>query len=274
MHKSFLMAEVKATKAEDPTGEFEAILSAGTLDRDGEIIDPGAFATKGLPDTIPVHAFHDFTDPVGVAKPYYEGDVLKVKGYFASTARAQEIRTLVTEGVIGSMSVGFMGASRETKDGVDHITEAEILEGSFVSVPSNREAAVLVAKQYEAKIGARNSASDVARIQGAHDLFVELGAKCVEADDDKTYGPGGIVIPRSVVVNGGTNSADIVAAINKGWMTPDEVRKAEGLPPAPDTKSPDTDPEPPPPAAAPADVTVDRLRLATAEAEAALALLT
>lgn len=178
MNKSFMFAEVKATKPEDPTGEFEAILSAPTLDRDGEIIEKGAF--EPLPKSIPVHAFHDFHDPVGVAQPFYDGDMLKVRGYFASTARAQEIRTLVTEGVIGSMSVGFMGADRKEKDGVPTISKAEILEGSFVSIPSNRDAAVLVAKQWEEKLGARNSASDASRIQNAHDLFVELGAKCAE----------------------------------------------------------------------------------------------
>lgn len=178
MNKSFLFAEVKATKAEDPTGEFEAILSAPTLDRDGEVIEKGAF--EPLPESIPVHAFHDFHDPVGVGRPFYEGDVLKLRGYFASTPRAQEIRTLVTEGVIGAMSVGFMGADRKDVEGVPTISKAEILEGSFVSIPSNREAAVLVAKQYEEKVGARNSASDASRIQSAHDLFVELGAKCGE----------------------------------------------------------------------------------------------
>lgn len=183
MNKSFLFAEVKATKPDDPTGEFEAILSAPTLDRDGEVIEKGAF--EPLPQSIPVHAFHDFHDPVGVGQPFYEGDVLKLRGYFASTARAQEIRTLVTEGVIGSMSVGFMDAEREEKDGVPHISRAEILEGSFVSIPSNREAAILVAKQYEEKVGARNSASDASRIQNAHDLFVELGAKCVAEDAEK-----------------------------------------------------------------------------------------
>jgi hypothetical protein len=44
------------------------------------------------------------------------------------------------------MSVGFMAASREDRDGIPHITKAELLEASFVSVPSNREAAILAVK--------------------------------------------------------------------------------------------------------------------------------
>jgi hypothetical protein len=39
-----------------------------------------------------------------------------------------------------------MGAKRTVKDGVPHIEKAELLNGAFVPVPSNREAAILVAK--------------------------------------------------------------------------------------------------------------------------------
>jgi HK97 family phage prohead protease len=251
MNKRFLFAEVKATKAEDPTGEFEAILSAPTLDRDGEIIEKDAFAP--LPDSIPVHAFHDFHDPVGVAQPYYEDDLLKVRGYFASTARAQEIRTLVTEGVIGSMSVGFMDAAREEKDGVPTVTKAEILEGSFVSIPSNREAAVLVAKQYEEKVGARNSASDAGRIQGAHDLFVELGAKCAD-DADK--------------------GADVVAAIQRYERLLGPAGAAAEFDVLKKSTTTDPDDSAAPAAESLADVTVALARLAIARAEATQALLT
>jgi HK97 family phage prohead protease len=147
MHKTFAMAEVKAAESENPNGEFEVILSAETVDRDGEVIDKGAF--EPLPDSIPFHAFHDFHDPIGRAVPFYEGGVLKARGTFASTARAQEIRTLVAEGVIGHTSVGFMAATRQDAEDAPHITKGELLEGSFVSVPSNREAAVLMAKGYE-----------------------------------------------------------------------------------------------------------------------------
>jgi HK97 family phage prohead protease len=144
MRKHFAFGEVKAVEGLNPNGEFEVILSVPTLDRDEEIIDAKAF--DPLPDSIPFHAFHDFSDPIGRAVPTYEGDVLKARGYYASTPRAQEIRALVADGVIGHTSVGFMPPKREVRDGVTHIVKGELLEGSFVSVPSNREAAVLAAK--------------------------------------------------------------------------------------------------------------------------------
>ena len=185
--KTFAMAEVKAAESENPNGEFEVILSAETVDRDGEIIDAKAF--EPLPESIPFHAFHDFHDPIGRAVPFYDGDVLKARGMFASTARAQEIRTLVSEGVIGHTSVGFMAATRKDAEDAPHVTKGELLEGSFVSVPSNREAAVLMAKEYDAKAGARNSTKDSERLQHIHDLAVDNGAVCAGETREATPAP-------------------------------------------------------------------------------------
>lgn len=179
--KTFAVAVVKSAESDNPSGEFEVILSAETVDRDGEVIDAKAF--EPLPDSIPFHAFHDFHDPIGRGVPFYEGDILKARGTFASTPRAQEIRTLVAEGVIGHTSVGFMAAVRkDAGDDAPHVTKGELLEGSFVSVPSNRDAAVLMAKAFEAKAGARNNSSDSGRMQSIHDLAVENGATCPAAE--------------------------------------------------------------------------------------------
>ena len=141
----YLTAEVK-TLSDDGTGTFEAVASAATLDRDGEVVATGAFAP--LPDRVPIHRDHLMSSEglVGSGQPFYAGDHLMVRGTFASTPRAQVVRQLVKEGHLGHMSVGFMAADRKDVDGVPHITRAELLEVSFVSVPSNREARVLAAK--------------------------------------------------------------------------------------------------------------------------------
>lgn len=179
--KTFALAEVRAAESENPNGEFVVILSAETTDRDGEIVDSKAF--EPLPDSIPFHAFHDFNDPIGRGVPEYAADgTLQARGVFASTVRAQEIRTLVSEGVIGHTSVGFMAAVRDDSDGTTHVTKGELLEGSFVSVPSNREAAVLMVKGYDAKAGARNSGKDGDRLQSIHDMAVANGAVCAATE--------------------------------------------------------------------------------------------
>lgn len=143
MEKRVALFEVKALDGSDPNGEFEAILSVPTIDRDGEVIDARAF--EPLPAEIPIHKFHDFSSPVATATPFYDGDVLKARGTFDPDPESQAIRAKVGRS-IRYMSVGFMAATRSDEEGTPHITKAELLEASFVSVPSNREAAILAVK--------------------------------------------------------------------------------------------------------------------------------
>lgn len=185
MEKRVALFEVKALEDAETVGEFEAILSVPTIDRDGEVVDAKAF--EPLPEEIPIHKFHDFSSPVATAKPFYEGDILKARGVFDPDPASQEIRSKVGRS-IRYMSVGFMAATRSDDEGVPHITKAELLEASFVSVPSNREAAILAVKS-QAKAGARNSASDSGRLQQIHDLAVENGAKCAADDDEEPKSP-------------------------------------------------------------------------------------
>ena len=144
--------ELKALDPDDPAGTFEAILSAPTLDRDGEVIDARAF--EPLPDHITIDIDHGMSTAatVGSGTPYYDGDVLKFSGTFSSIPRAQEVRTLVTEGHIRKMSVAFMNAARQVddEDGKVHIRRAELLNAAIVPIPSNREASILSTKTAEA----------------------------------------------------------------------------------------------------------------------------
>jgi phage head maturation protease len=178
MSRRYAYCEVKSLEGENPNGEFEAILSAATLDRDGEIIDARAF--HPLPERIPIDIDHGMTvaTTVGSGTPYYDGDVLKIKGTFSSIDRAQELRTLVAEGHIASMSVTFMDADRQKgDDGLPHIKSAELLNAAFVPIPSNREATVLVAKAF-APTDAEIKATKADRLQNIHDLAVLNGASC------------------------------------------------------------------------------------------------
>jgi len=193
MHESkmFALGEVKAVEDADgdPNGEFDVILSAPTLDRDGEVIDAKIF--EPLPDHITFDIDHGMSTAttVGSGVPEYTSDgKLRVKGTYSSIPRAQEVRTLVREGHIRTTSVAFMGAVREEKDGVPHIVKAELLNGAFVPIPSNRESVVLSAKSYDAavKAGSRNSTKDAERLQHIHDLAVENGATCVATEEATT----------------------------------------------------------------------------------------
>lgn len=177
MSEGFALATVKAVGPDEGPGQFEAVLSDSTLDRDGEII--GAKAFDPLPASIPIYFEHDWKSgatPIGRGEPFYDGDVVKLKGTFATTARAQEIRSLVVEGVVDSMSVGFLNGRREQKSGTRTVVSGEVFEGSLTAIPINTGAKVLIAKAMNEKAGARNSSTDAS--QKIHDLAAQNGATC------------------------------------------------------------------------------------------------
>lgn len=170
---------VPESEATDPNGEFDVILSAQTLDRDGDILRSEEWKTP-LPDHITFDIDHGMSvaTTIGSGRPYLnENGDLQVRGSFSSIPRAQEVRTLVREGHIRTTSVAFMTEKSEQKDVKPR---RELLNGAFVAIPSNREAVVLSAKAFEAveKAGARNSASDQSVIQDIHDAAKVLGADC------------------------------------------------------------------------------------------------
>lgn len=155
-------------------GSFDVILSAPTKDRDGETLLPDEWKTP-LPERITFDADHGMSvaSTVGSGVPSInDAGELVVSGTYSSLPRAQEVRTLVNEGHINTTSVAFMTEKSGQKDGKQTITR-ELLNGAFVSVPSNREALVL-----SSKAGARNSKTDAGHIQTAHDSLVSAGAAC------------------------------------------------------------------------------------------------
>jgi hypothetical protein len=133
-----------AVRPADGPGEFEMVLSDDSLDRDGEHLWTHEWRDP-LPDVIPIKANHsrDIADIVGSGRPYIDSDgSLRVRGTFASTPPAQHVRTLVTEGHLGSVSVEFL----RHPDGT-----AELVGGAFVDIPSNPAARVLAAKSYQSQ---------------------------------------------------------------------------------------------------------------------------
>ena len=137
-------ASLKIATAKDHGG-FTAIASAPTVDRDGEVLDAGCF-NENLPASVPIHVDHVWTTDAVVGKgvPYYRSGVLMVDVTFGSDPRSQTVRGKVNEGLIATTSVGFMNAKRRRDEkGVPHVTKAELLEISLVTIPSLREAQVI-----------------------------------------------------------------------------------------------------------------------------------
>jgi len=176
MIKQFIEAEVKAVDSE---GSFEFVASSGKMDRMGDTINPKGWyltnykknpvilwshSTGGLVNAIP---------PVGRADKVWieDGKELKIKGHFADTPFAQELKALVEGGFLNAVSVGFLplvpdekgnieieeknyrrATDSEIKKGIysdeygEKFTKQELLEVSWVSVPALPQALVSARK--------------------------------------------------------------------------------------------------------------------------------
>ncbi|MDF3280916.1 hypothetical protein [Gordonia sp. N1V] len=179
------------------SGTFDAILSAPTLDRDGDTFATSEWKTP-LPDHITIDIDHGMkvASTVGSAQPFIDDDGnLRIKGSFASTDLGQQVRTLVNEGHIRTMSVAALESRTKSADGDDEVSR-ELLNGAFVAVPSNREAVILSSKALDviekATAAAQEDDADPApgtpkhddMVQAVHDASVALGADCVVPGDD------------------------------------------------------------------------------------------
>lgn len=132
-----LVEKTKASDSED-SGTFEVIISTADQDRQGEIVDQKGWDLENYMKNPIVLWGHDYYAlPIGVADEVKVIDgQLVAKGRFASMEAnpfAQQVRKLYDQGIVKTTSVGFI-AKKMTGN---TITEAELLEFSFVPVPAN-----------------------------------------------------------------------------------------------------------------------------------------
>lgn len=129
---------IEKTKAANDSGTFEVIVSTADIDRQGESIDQGGW-NFGLYKQNPIVLWaHDYSMlPIGVTESIETIDGKTVaKGKFApeeANPFAQQVRRLYDLKIVRATSVGFIAKQMEG----NKITEAELLEFSFVPVPAN-----------------------------------------------------------------------------------------------------------------------------------------
>ncbi|MCM2504089.1 HK97 family phage prohead protease [Aureimonas altamirensis] len=143
------LIETKAEITSTETGEISGLAwPFGTPDRAGDMIQKGAFSSASLP--LPMLSRHDPAAPVGVwtgVEETDEGLILKGRLLLDEVAGARETLALVKAGVMRGLSIGFRTLATGTPTrGRRLITKAELVECSFVTVPSHPGAKVLSTK--------------------------------------------------------------------------------------------------------------------------------
>lgn len=133
---------------------MEFVLSDATVDRYGDIVEPGGWDLRDFKKN-PIALFgHDNAFPIGTwANVRVEAGKLKAVLRMATdgtSARIDELRRLIEQGILRAVSVGFRPLDAEPMDparpyGPQRFKKQQLLECSVVSVPAN-PAALAVAR--------------------------------------------------------------------------------------------------------------------------------
>ncbi len=187
-------------KSLDDAGTFVLYAACfGNLDRQGDVIEQGAFTN-----------LDEFAKDGWVALNHAQGDLpvamvdtaiqdskgLRITGTFHSTGEAQAVRTVVKErmaaGKAVKCSLGYLteDESFEKSDGktVRHIKKLSVYEASFVNLPANPLAEVTAVKSggampdppIEQKRSVAISAANRKMLEAHVDAMAEHHSKCMQ----------------------------------------------------------------------------------------------
>jgi len=126
-------------------GSFEGLLAVyNNVDLGGDLIEPGAFSkTLASGRSVPLLWQHDPHQPIGTLTLIDGPDALRVKGQLLmEIPTAKDAYTLLKSGVIKGMSIGYDTIKESIENGVRHLKELRLWEGSIVTFPMNEAAMV------------------------------------------------------------------------------------------------------------------------------------
>ncbi|MEZ2406924.1 HK97 family phage prohead protease [Bosea sp. RCC_152_1] len=146
--------EIKASITVDDAGEITGnAWPFDSPDSVGDIIVKGAFGSIG-PD-LPMLLGHDPNQPVGLWSEVRETDAgLEVKGklFVDESQRARAVRSMVKNGLISGLSIGFSGAQAQKSGRNRVISKLHLQEISVVRNPAHPRARITGAKDATAAI--------------------------------------------------------------------------------------------------------------------------
>ena len=135
---------------DEETGVFEGYLSTyGNADREGDVIEKGAFdMSLSKKKKVPMCFNHDWNNVIGTMELSSDDKGLKAKGTLnMSDPEVTKIHNLMKMGALDSMSIGMTVKEYEPIDAKNpywqwNIKEAEVWEGSIVTIPANEQATI------------------------------------------------------------------------------------------------------------------------------------
>lgn len=142
--RQFEVKRLSVKLADWAAGEFDAYASTWDLDRQGDRITRGAFAStiKENAGRVPLCWQHDHAAVVGVAAELAEDERgLKFRGRITRAAgRGAEALALMEMGALRQFSIGYFVRDFRREGQIRVLTDIELVEVSCVSVPANPHA--------------------------------------------------------------------------------------------------------------------------------------
>lgn len=146
MNLKRLAFNIEELKADDETRTIEGYASVfNNLDSYSDIVMPGAFARSIKSRKVAMLWQHYSDKPIGVWDEMEEQKKgLYVKGRILPTTHGNDAYTLVKNGAVTGMSIGYSAIKWETdtEKGIRKLTEVELYEVSLVTFPANERAQI------------------------------------------------------------------------------------------------------------------------------------
>jgi flagellar biosynthesis GTPase FlhF len=176
-------------------GKYIAVLSDDSIDRDDEKCSKGCIEKLGLDDEYLVALCNHQNNVFMQVAEWTNRGCREVDGHTAliaeprfydkSNPNAKIIKDMLDEGAKFGVSIGAIVKDYDEIDGMRIFKELELVEASFVAVPSNRHGrAMAIAKSYNKK-NTEASKMDEAEINKKIQEAVDKKAEEVKADFEK-----------------------------------------------------------------------------------------
>lgn len=160
MEGAKLKSVFKSKDLDESKSTYTFVGTKEVMDRDGDIVMMDGIDFDNFNRNPIVLWGHDSREmPIGKVVAVYQ-DVKKKETLFdiqfASTAKGQEVETLVAEGILKATSIGFLVKEYDYDEELNafKMTEIEIFEISVCNVPANQDA--LLVEESEKSIGTKD----------------------------------------------------------------------------------------------------------------------
>ena len=146
-----MQTQIIAVKADGDEGTFSGLLSTyGNIDSTGDVCEAGCYerTVRERGTKRPLLWQHNQDSPIGSLEIVTTEGALAVSGRVnMGTSKGRDAYALLKAGDINGMSIGYIARDYDyDSDGIRHLKDVDLLEGSLVTLPANELARVASVK--------------------------------------------------------------------------------------------------------------------------------